>query len=193
MAVKIPFEKNIDAHKISANCYTKKQFETYVVNPLDLLCTVDDSGKPLGIVSKLKDLIISDSYATMISKLKGVVNLFPNDKIVTKEQVKKVRNILNGYSDNSFPKKTDVVHLVSDSLVATEAYIEQTQSFLSMTQEQWDNTITRDIVCYMQALTDNDSMAIFKAALKKAAIALTKKPETEVKKENGVSLMNKYK
>lgn len=36
-------------------------------------------------------------------------------------------------------------------------------------------------------------MRAFKDALKKAAIALTKKLESEVKRENGVSLMNKYK
>ena len=192
MAVKIPFEKNIDAHKISANCYTRKQFEAYVVNPLDSLCTVDDSGQVYQtMLDKAKSTL--DSYTRMMLRLKVKVKTFPNNKIVTKDQVRSVRRILEGYSDNSFPKKTDVVHLVSDSLIATEEYIEQTQSFLSMTQEQWDNTITRDIVCYMQALVDNDSMRSFKDALKKAAIALTKKPEAEVKKENGVSLMNKYK
>lgn len=141
-------KKNIDAHKISANCYIKKQFETYVVNPLDSLCTVDENGQVYKtVLDKVKSKI--DSYAVMILRLKVVVKIFPNDKIVTKDHVNRVKEILEGYSDNSFPKKADVVHLVSDSLVATEAYIDQTQSFLSMTQEQWDNTITRDIVCYM--------------------------------------------
>ncbi len=187
--IKKSFEETINVKSISAKCYTKSQFKKFIVQPLAALCDVDDAGY------KLPSGFKSDCYTKMVKTLKDQVNKFPDTSMVDKAGVRKVRDILQGYYGNkdSVSNKQRAVGVVLDARIATEEYIGQTQSVLNMTQKQWDNTITRDIVCYMQALVDNDSMKAFRVALNRAAIALTKKPESEVKKESGVSLMNKYK
>jgi hypothetical protein len=182
---KIPvFDKDVNIQAISSQCYTRKNFEDFVLTSLKLFYKRGDNGK--------KKITASDSYDKIYSEVKKEIKKFPAKEVVDKKNIENIQKILSDYKDKNSPNKLKYIEEISNILNATKVNIDNVQRFLGMTQDDWDRLSTRDICCYIQTLLTNDQIPKFNQAILNAVAILKTRNPDEVSAEGGDKFVQKY-
>lgn len=178
------FDKDVNIQAVASQCFTRKNFEDFILKPLKFFYKKDDKGNAK---------TFKNSYDKMYLKIEEKIKKFPENEVVGENDVENIRKILNAYKDEKSPNKLKYVQDISNMLDATKINIGNVKKYLKMTPEQWGDVKTRDICCYIQMFLTNDDLPKFKQAILNAVTVLKEnRDESEVKSEHGDQFIQKY-
>lgn len=180
---------------ICSLCFTRRQFEDFVLGPLFLYFGKDDKGnkqKPkLGAFDGY-------SYDKMYKDAEKLISTFPTNDIVKKSDVDKLISILKKYKGKKSPKKLELPKMIIMLLGNLKEYIDYINEWIKWKENDWKKCGTskespeRNIVCFSQTLVIIDYIPKVKKALKEAAKALNSLGEEKIKKQSGQWLIKYY-
>lgn len=178
------FNRDVNVQAVASQCFTRKNFEDFILKPLKLFYKKDDKGN---------NKTFKNSYDKMYLEIKEKIKHFPEKEVVNPQKVKDIQAILNAYKDEKSPNKLKYVQEMSNMLDATKINIGNVKKYLKMTQNDWNKVATRDICCYVQMLFTNDDLKEFQQAILNALTVLKEnRDESEVKREHGDQFIQKY-
>ncbi len=178
------FDRDVNVQAVASQCFTRKNFEDFILKPLKLFYKKDDKGN---------NKTFKNSYDKMYLEIKEKIKQFPANEVVDENDVENIRKILNAYKDKNSPNKLKYVQEISNMLNATKINIGNVKKYLEMTPNDWNKVTTRDICCYIQMFLTNDEIPKFRNAIINAVTVLKEnRDESEVKSEHGDQFIQKY-